>query len=223
MRFRRKNDDPSPGDTDSAAVPDVTAAQGPHDADALGPEVANGETPDGYLDFGSLLLPEPPPGYEIQLQVDLESGTVMAVVLAGETGGLEVRAFASSRGGDLWAGARQEIAAETARMGGTADEAESDFGTDLVCVVPVTTPDGTPAQQITRIIGVTGPRWFLRGTLMGMPAAQPEQAGELEDYLRAMIVRRGRDAMPPGEMIPLTLPMALDEPVEQGDSAEEQA
>lgn len=208
MRFRRKSGNDQ--DVEAGGVDEASAGAaepvGPLDADALGADVANGETPEGYLDFGSLLLREPPSGYETQIQVDEQSGVVMAIMLIGEQGGMGLRAFAAARGGDLWGTARQEIGAETARMGGTADEAEGDFGTELVCVVPATMPDGTPAQQVTRIIGVSGPRWFLRATLMGMPAAEPEQAADLEGYLRSVVVRRGRDAMPPGEMIPITLP-----------------
>ena len=66
----------------------------------------------------------------------------MAVVLVGEEGALELRAFAASRGGGAWDELRPRIAAEIARMGGTATEEQGTFGTELVCVVPMQTPDG---------------------------------------------------------------------------------
>ena len=104
---------------------------------------------------------------ELQLQVDEESGQVMAVVLVAEEGALELRAFAASRGGGAWDELRPRIAAEMARMGGTTDEQEGTFGTELMCMVPMQTPDGEPATQPSRIAGHEGPAWLLRSTLMG--------------------------------------------------------
>ena len=73
------------------------------------------------VDLGSLLVTPVEP-MELRLQVDEESGQVMAVVLVAEEGALELRAFAASRGGGAWDELRPRIAAEMARLGGTADE-----------------------------------------------------------------------------------------------------
>ena len=70
---------------------------------------------------------------------------MMAAVLVDEQGALELRAFAAARGGGAWDELRPRISAETARMGGTATEEEGTFGTELVCVVPMQTPDGQQA------------------------------------------------------------------------------
>jgi hypothetical protein len=148
----------------------------------------------------------PPAGVEVQLQVDEESQTVLAVLLTGDNAAMELRAFAASRGGDFWAEVRPQLASETARHGGTATEQAGPFGTELVCRVPVQTPDGTSGMQASRVIGVNGPRWFLRATVMGRPAVEPEASGPWEDALRSLVVRRGAGAMPPGEALELTLP-----------------
>jgi hypothetical protein len=70
----------------------------------------------------------------------------------------------------------------------------------------VVLPDGNQALQPSRIIGVNGARWMLRGTFLGQPAVEPEQAQDWEDALAAVVVHRGSHAMPVGDALPLTLP-----------------
>jgi hypothetical protein len=181
---------------------------GPFDVSEVDPDAT-------YIDLGSLLF-EPSDELDLRLQIDDQSGAVMTVLLVAEEGVLEVRAFASARGGDLWSDARREIAADTARRGGTATEQEGSFGPELYCEVPVTGPQGESLMQPSRVIGHTGPRWFVRATLAGRPATDPEYAAPFERALRTLAVRRGNDAMPPGEALPLRMPPqatpAADEP-----------
>jgi hypothetical protein len=197
MRLRRKQDEAEvPADVEEVASPEV--ATGPFDVSELDPEAS-------YVDLGSLLV-QPPDGLDLRLQVDEQSGTVMTVLLVGEEGVLEMRAFASARGGDLWTEARREIAADTTRRGGTATEQEGTFGPELFCQVPVTGPEGEALTQPSRVIGHTGPRWFLRATMAGRPAFDAEYAAPFEEALRKVAVRRGNDAMAPGEALPLRMP-----------------
>jgi hypothetical protein len=184
-------------------------SQGPFDVSEVDPDAA-------YIDLGSLLV-QPPDGLDLRLQVDEQTGAVMTVLLVSEEGVLEMRAFASSRGGDLWADARREIAADTARRGGTATEQEGSFGPELFCQVPVTGPNGESLTQPSRVIGHTGPRWFLRATMAGRPALDPEYAEQFEQALRKVAVRRGSDAMAPGEALPLRMPPQATSP---SDAAE---
>jgi hypothetical protein len=172
--------------------------QGPYDVADVDPESS-------YIDLGSLLV-KPVAGLDLRLQVDEQSGTIMTVLLVAEEGVLEMRAFASSRGGDLWDEARREIAADTTRRGGTATEQQGSFGPELFCQVPVTGPNGESLIQPSRVIGHTGPRWFLRATLAGRPSQDPENAAPFEQALRTVAVRRGSEAMPPGEALALRIP-----------------
>jgi hypothetical protein len=202
--LRRRNagqSDDHPEVEQSEVEPVETPAERP-----AGPlDVSEIEPDESYIDLGSLLV-RVPDGLELRLQVDEQSGSVMTVLLVNEEGVLEMRAFASARGGDLWSDARREIAADTARRGGTATEQDGDFGPELLCHVPVTGPQGESLTQPSRVIGCTGPRWFLRATLAGRPALDPEYAVAFEEALRAVAVRRGSDAMPPGEALPLRMP-----------------
>lgn len=181
-----------------AAPPAPAMPSGPIDAAQLDPEAT-------YIDLGSLLV-QPPDGLDLRLQVDEESGVVMTVLLVAEEGVLEMRAFASARGGDLWDEARREIAADTTQRGGTATEQDGPFGRELACQLPVTGPDGESLVQPSRVIGYTGPRWFLRATIAGRPAVDEEYARPFEAALRTLAVRRGNEAMAPGEPLPLRLP-----------------
>lgn len=202
MKFRRKTEAaPSSDETETDAV-DAAAeepAPGPYDADDLpedGPE---------RVDLGSLLI-LPEQGRELRLQVDEASGNVQSVILTGKDGALELRAFAAPRNGDLWSEVRPQIAADMAQRGGTATEREGRFGTELVCQVQVKRTDGGTAMQPSRIVGINGPRWLLRATFLGRPAVEVEGVAEWEDTVTKVAVRRGAQAMPVGEPLPVILP-----------------
>jgi hypothetical protein len=214
VKFRRKNADEPATETVSGqdAAPDAAGADpsapatppaprtdGPHD-------IADVED-DGIqrVDLGSVLVP-PVEGRELRMQVDDKSGAVQAVLLAGQDGALEFQAFAAPRGGDLWSEVRPQIAADISRRGGTVTEREGRFGTELVCQVPVQLPEGKTGTQPSRIIGVNGPRWMLRASLLGRPALDPDNAGDWDDALAQIVVRRGDEARPVGEPLGLELP-----------------
>ena len=210
MKFRRKAADPiddgqdydghaDDGQADEQAGDQAAAAEaGPIDAEDIDDDRER-------VDLGGLLL-LPVEGKELQLQVDEASGEVQSVMLAGSDEALELRVFAAPRHGDLWSEVRPQIAAEVVSRGGSTTEREGRFGTELVCQVPVTTPDGKSANQPSRIIGINGSRWLLRATLLGRPAVEPDADTELLDALTTVAVRRGSHAMPVGDPLPLTLP-----------------
>jgi hypothetical protein len=138
--------------------------------------------------------------------VEDQQGTVASVMLAGPDSGLELRAFAAPRSGGIWDEVRADIAAEATRLGGTATETDGEFGTELTLKVPVQTPDGKQATQPSRIVGVEGPRWLLRGTFLGRSALQPDPEGPLETAFRNVIVVRGNEPMAPRDMIRMQMP-----------------
>lgn len=188
--------DPAPEDDESAA-PDVRRA-GPFDIDEIDDDVQR-------VDLGSLLV-TPQADREVRIQVDETTNVVSSVLIAGPNGALELRAFAAPRHGDLWSASRESIASETAQRGGTATEQEGRFGPELVVQLAVQLPDGRTAMQPQRVVGVNGPRWMLRATFLGAPAERPDAVDAWNDTLASVVVRRGAQAMPPGDALPLTLP-----------------
>jgi hypothetical protein len=200
VKFRRKS-----AETDE--VDETTQADDQTEESAIGPFDVD-DLPDddvSRVDLGSLLI-EPEPGRELRLQVDDKSGSVQSVVLASKDGAIEIRAFAAPRNGDLWSEVRPQIAADMAQKGGTATEREGRFGPELVCQMQVQRKEGGTATQPSRIVGINGPRWLLRATFFGRPALEPDQAGEWEDALSKVAVRRGDHAMRVGEALPVTMP-----------------
>ena len=208
MKFRRRS--AAADEADEATPADETTEQ---DDQQAGADPAHGpfdvdDLPDDdvtRVDLGSLLI-APEQGRELRLQVDEASGAVQSVLLAGQDGAIEIRAFAAPRNGDLWSEVRPQIAADTAQKGGTATERDGRFGPELVCQVQVKRKEGGTATQPSRIIGINGPRWLLRATFFGKPALEPDAAADWEDTVTKIAVRRGDHAMPVGEPLPVTLP-----------------
>lgn len=184
---------------DADGTPGTRVFTGPYDA----AEVEDDDV--ARVDLGSLLL-VPLENHEVRLQVDESTQEVQAVVIAGDEGAIELRAFAAPRHDPLWEEVRPQIAADMAQRGGTATEQEGRFGTELACALQVTLPDGTTGTQPSRIIGVDGDRWLLRATLLGKPAIDTDAAGPWEEAVAAVAVRRGPDPMPVGSALPILLP-----------------
>ncbi|RZT26304.1 uncharacterized protein DUF3710 [Kribbella sp. VKM Ac-2569] len=204
MIFRRKgkNDEPETGENlDETGTADVRA-EGPFDSTEV--DAADLEAED-RIDLGALVVTGMP-GMELGLQVDEQSGVVQAVLLMLDDSALELRAFAAPKTSGIWDEVRQEIAGEAARMGGTATESEGPFGTELVLVVPVEDPEGQVFSQTSRVIGVDGPRWLLRGTVLGRAAVEPDAAEPMEATLRNTVVVRGNEPMAVRESLPLQMP-----------------
>ena len=198
MFRRRSRTEPDQLEDENAADVEEVEAAGPWDSESADDDVER-------VDLGSIRV-APREGAELRLQVDENTGEVQSVMLAGEDGALELRAFAAPRNGDLWSEVRPQIAADVAQHGGTATERAGRWGTELVCQMQVVMPDGTQAIQPSRIIGVNGSRWLLRATFLGRPAVEPESAGDWEDALASVVVHRGTHAMPVGDALPLVLP-----------------
>jgi hypothetical protein len=201
--FGRKNssaaDDAATADAAASAAGSGEPLSGPFDAS----EVADDGLP--RVDLGGLLV-LPRDGVELRLQADQANGVVSSVLLATADGAVELRAFAAPKSGGLWDEVRREIAAEATRQGGTATESDGSYGPELRLQVPVRTPDGRNARQVSRIVGVEGPRWFLRGTFLGTAATDPDPDGPLEQAFAQVVVVRGQLAMPPREGLPMRLP-----------------
>lgn len=220
MKFRRNKSDQDVASDDAGAeqvsadderdtASDEGRPGGPWDS----AEVTVDEEDPTKVDLGGLVVTGKP-GIELRLQVDEASQQIAAVLLMGQEGAVELRPFAAPRNSDIWDDIRRQIAAETARRGGTATEAVGSYGKELAVVMPVKTPDGKSATQPSRVLGISGPRWLLRATFLGRPAVDPQEDGDVEGALRDVIVVRGNAPMAPGDPLPLTMP-ANAQPMQQ--------
>lgn len=174
------------------------------DTDAL----EDPEVDPARIDLGSIVLAAMNE-MELRLQVDESSQQIVsAMMMVGESA-LEVGAFAAPRSGGLWAEVRDELVDTAEEAGGSANLVAGPFGVELRRVLPVQTPDGQPGYQPSRMWVAEGPRWMLRGILYGEAALEDGLDGpvaELLEAFRQIVVRRGEDAMAPGDLLPLSLP-----------------
>jgi hypothetical protein len=151
------------------------------------------------IDLGALQIPVDT-GLEVRVEVG-EDGQVAGVTLVNEGGQMQLGLFAAPRSEGIWDGVRTEIKASISSQGGTVQEADGDFGPELVGKLPA--PGGfTPV----RFVGVDGPRWFLRAMLAGAPAMEAAAATDFLSAFRRTIVVRGNDPLPVREPVPLRLP-----------------
>jgi hypothetical protein len=196
-------------DARGTAAPASGLAGGPWDAEDAFP------TRD-RADFGSLLVPITPM-QQIELATDGER-VIWVSVKSGQSE-LRVHAFAAPRSTGLWEEVRPEIAAELASVGTTAQEATGPFGTEMFAHVPV--QPGNPAAGTVpmRFIGVDGPRWLLRGLIIGAAADGAEPAEPFEQILSDVVVVRGDHPMPPRDMLELRLPAEIQQAIEQQQAA----
>ncbi len=181
--------------------PGEVVAGVPQDAGAL-------DGPGHRIDLGSLWVAGIP-GMELRLEVEQESGEVTSAhVVMGESV-LQLQAFAAPRTLGIWEDVRSEIAQSITSLGGTADEAEGRYGTELRTRMPQAGPDGRTVFAPARFIGVDGPRWFLRGVLSGPAAIDDDLADGFAPVLGDLVVVRGEDPMAPREVLPLRVPEQL--------------
>jgi len=178
------------------------ATRGPFDLS----EVPGLDPDDGSrINLGGMIL-TPMENSEVRLQLDDQTGQILAVVVVGQEAAVEVRAFAAARNGERWAQLLPQVVQAAIDAGGKAEQSDGPFGTELICEVPAIDPDGVAGQLVTRVVGIDGPRWLLRVTFMGRPATDDAAAAQWENYIRTIVVNRGSGAMAPGVELPLSLP-----------------
>jgi hypothetical protein len=199
---------------------------GPFEVSELSGADDESEDDQPRIDLGSIIV-TPVPGSELRLQVneaqEIVSAMLVLPVTAPVTNGaqpevvgssaLELSAYAAPRSGGLWAELRDEISEAAAEVGGSAELAAGPFGVELRRLLPVTTPDGEQGYQPSRMWVAEGPRWLLRGIVYGQAAIEsddddPAVAGVLEAF-REVVVRRGDEAMAPGDLLPMSMPADL--------------
>lgn len=131
------------------------------------------------LDLGALRVAVPP-GVTARIARGTRTGPGTDLVLTAAGLTVRVTVFAAPTSGRLWAGVRAELA---------ASHPESEVR------------DGPHGPELLlpgcRVVGVDGPRWFLRAVVT------PVDADGADEILRGLVVVRGPGAMPAGTALPL--------------------
>lgn len=174
------------------AAPIDRETNGPFDATEVG--ILN-----PYLDFGSIRIA---PRSDMQIRAEVEESNKRVVAITIEIKGhtLQLQAFAATRSEGLWLATVEGLTNTISEQGGRSTKRIGVLGTELLVEVP--------AQNKTSLfVGVDGPRWFLRGLINGPDLVGPIYA-ELISVFRSTVVNRGETALPPGDLLPLRLPVA---------------
>ncbi|HET9649329.1 MAG TPA: DUF3710 domain-containing protein [Microlunatus sp.] len=183
---------------------------GPYD---IGEVDLDEDPPEGLprIDLGSVIVTGFP-GAELRLQVDEATQSIVSAMLVAGDSALEIGAYAAPRSGGYWPELREDLIDATAEAGGSTQLAEGPFGVELRRIIPVTTPSGEEGYQPSRMWVVEGPRWLLRGIVYGQAALSDGVEPPVAQFLtafRSVVVRRGDQAMGPGDLLALTLPEGL--------------
>ena len=92
----------------------------------------------------------------------------------------------------------------------------------MVIKLPLTGPEGEQLFHVSRIWLVEGPRWLLRGTLMGQAGlveGEKPPADFFVEFFRNLVVRRDDAPRSPGEIIQLALPDTASRPASANANA----
>lgn len=178
--------------------PDDRSIAGPFDISEIGLL-----TP--YLDFGAIRI-APKAGVLIRADIDDNTKRVVAITLEHEGHRIQLQAFAASKTDGIWSGALDSIEQAIAAQGGKAERITGLLGPEIKASVPVE-ENGSKTLRESRFVGVDGPRWFLRGLLTGPELYSQTRYMDLIDLFRSVGVNRGEIAMPPGDLLPLSIPV----------------
>ncbi len=203
-------DEPTVTEEQPAAPP--ARPEGPWDVE----DAPEDEDEVGRLDLGGLRVAVLP-GMEARVEMDQQSQQVVWATIVDGQSALQLSAFAAPKTSGIWDEVRAEIVQSLRADGGSAEEVQGPFGTELAAQLPGQAPGQGRALQPARFLGVDGPRWFLRGLLSGPAAADRQAAARLEDAFRRVVVDRGSDAMAPRDPLPLRLPREAAQALNEGE------
>lgn len=182
---------------DSKSTPDDRGTAGPFDVSEV-PAMRP------YVDLGGIKV-QPREGLQLRLEVDEQAKRVLAVTLDFQGSLLQLQAFSAPKTTGLWHGVRRELAQQMTAQGAQLEETEGPLGPELVATTPVPAEQGGGSRR-ARFIAVDGPRWMLRGVIMGKAAEDASAHADIVEVFRSTVVVRGDGPMPPSELLPLHVP-----------------
>jgi hypothetical protein len=156
---------------------------------------------DDYLDLGAYYLPFLQ-GIELRIKANRASKQVLGATITYGGSSLEVEAFAAPKTLGLW----DDVRVDLLEANKNASESDGIFGTELK--LPVSVKGGKTV--VTRIVGVDGPRWMLRGIFSGKAATNPDspETRALDKFFADIVVERGEEPLAPRDLIPMHPPVS---------------
>ena len=184
---------------DAKSAPEDRATAGPFD-------VAEVPSMRPYVDLGGIKV-APREGLQLRLEVDERANRVIAVSLEYAESLLQVQAFAAPKSTGLWGPVRAELTQQMTSQGGKVEEEQGVLGPELLVETPA--PGDQGGTRVARFVAVDGPRWMLRGVIMGKAARDAEARERVIGLFRELVVVRGDQPMPPSELLQLKVPAGV--------------
>ena len=154
---------------------------------------------DEYLDMGSYYLPFLL-GIQLRIKANRKTGQVLGATITFGASSLEIEAFAAPKTMGLWDDMRADLLAANDK----ATQKAGVFGTEVM--LPVTIKGGRTVM--TRVVGIDGPRWMLRGVFSGRAAvAEGPETDALNKFFADIVVERGDEPLAPRDLIPMHPPV----------------
>ena len=156
---------------------------------------------DDYLDLGAYYLPFLM-GIQLRVKASRATQQVLGTTITYGSSSLEIEAFAAPKTLGLW----DDVRADLLKANANAREESGVFGTEVK--LPVSIKGGKTVN--TRIVGVDGPRWMLRGIFSGKAAtdAADQETVALNKFFADIVVERGEEPLAPRDLIPMHPPGA---------------
>lgn len=172
----------------------VTGHSGPYD-------ISDPDAPEGeYLDLGGLKILGKS-GLSMRLIPSPDQKNIADLAFSYGSSSLQLTLLASPRRVQFW----QELRSDILSSQKGATEKEGTFGPEVYFTTKVREGVEIP----TRIVGVDGPRWMLRGIFAGPAAEGGEEKDYLDDFFSTVIANRGTEPLAPGDPVPLIFPPQL--------------
>ena len=184
------SDKSAPADRRTAGPLDITEVQGVRP----------------YIDFGSMRIPS---RENLQMRLEVEESTQRIVAVSMDFAGssLQLQAFAAPKSEGIWHEIRTQMRDSIKAQGGETEERVGSLGPELIAKIPLLDENGLKTgHRLARFIGVDGPKWFLRGVIGGAALNDAKAAADIDDLFRSVVVVRGDVALPPKDLLPLTIP-----------------
>jgi len=173
----------------------------------LGPlDVSEVRELENVIDFGAIKLPNVNRNLSIKVELEEDTRRLVALTLQTETSMLQVSLFSAPKNSTVWQEVLEVLTSSLESQNAQVNPIVGSFGRELMVTMQVPNEDGSSSLQQIRFIGVDGPRWLLRGSITGDALSNLTEQAEIERIFRSIIVDRGAEALPPRELVPLTMP-----------------
>lgn len=203
----QQGDDAAAGERMTGQIPEETSMTYEGRGEEYGPwDIDEDNAPDfdEYMSLGAFYIPFVR-GIQLRIKASRADNTLLGATVTIGKSSLELEAFAAPKTLGLWDDVREDLLEGNAN----AKEVPGVFGAEIE--LPVKLDNGK--VHTTRIVGVDGPRWMLRGIFSGSAAEDPKspEAEILNRFFSDIVVDRGEEPLAPRDLIPMAPPLTPNE------------